>query len=92
MAAGYPGARRKIGILSQLRHPGDKAMHLETMLQDPCPNEQAERLEVAAEAADSVLTLRSDLRSGNGFLDDVEGKAALAEAPRRNWQAAVSPS
>jgi len=75
------------GLHSQLRHPGSNAVHLETMLCDPWPDEQADRLDVAAEAASGVLKkFEAHFGLGNGFQEDLEEKAALAEKARVHWR------
>lgn len=75
------------GLNSQLRHPGSNAQHLETMLWDPWPYEQANRLDVAAEGANRVLkTFENAFGLGNGFADAIAQKAALAAAARKLWQ------
>lgn len=78
------------GLYSLLRHPGSNAEHLETMLWDPWSDEQAERLDVAAEAAADVLTtFVVSFGLGYGFQDDIGEKAALADAARKHWRGAA---
>lgn len=77
------------GLHSQLRHPGANAHHLETMLCDPWPDAEATRLDVAAEAADAVLTtFEVAFGLGNGFAGDINEKAALADIADKHWPTA----
>ncbi len=82
------------GLHSQLRHPGSNAEQLETTLWDPWPYEQADRLDVAAQAAGGVLkTFEVAFGLGNGFKIDLEEKATLAYTARKHWRvAACRPS
>ena len=75
---------------SQLRHPGSNIRQLEDMLSDPWPLDNAERLDVAAEAAEGVLTtFEVAFGLGNGFKTDIAEKAALAEVAERFWRGAA---
>lgn len=77
---------------SQLRHPGSNAQQLETMLNDPWPNSEAGRLNVAAEAADGVLTVfEVAFGLGNGWQTDLDAKAVLAENAAKHWPGVASP-
>lgn len=74
------------GLHSHLRHPGSNAENLEMMLCDPWPDAPAQKLDIAAEAADGVLTsFEVAFGLGNGFAGDIEEKrqlAAIAEKHR----------